>query len=134
MSVAKHTPGPLGSRQIAALRMMNPEWVSSMPGKPAAEDLRVLESLEARGLVCRNFNRWTITDAGRAALAAEEADQPSGGRHSPSSQGAGARQPERRQARGPKPTWRFIDSRLQSLRKKGVLAYDRATGWADEDG
>lgn len=66
-------PLTLGSRQRAVLQMMNPEWVSSVPGKPDAESLRVLESLEARGLVYRNFARWIITDAGRAAAGVPEA-------------------------------------------------------------
>lgn len=28
-----------------------------------------------------------------------------------------------------KPAWRFIDGRLQALRKRGVLRHDRTHGW-----
>lgn len=35
----------------------------------------------------------------------------------------------RGQKRGEKEDWRFLDSRLQALRKKGVIQYVRAVGW-----
>lgn len=29
-----------------------------------------------------------------------------------------------------RPVWRFVDSRLQALRKKGVITYSRSAGWS----
>jgi ribosomal protein S19E (S16A) len=46
--------------------MTNPEWITGAPRD--ARSLRVLESLERRGLVQCRSGRWSITPAGRAAL------------------------------------------------------------------
>lgn len=56
----------LGSDQAYILSMTNPEWITGAPRD--ARSLRVLESLERRGLVQCRSGRWSITPAGRAAL------------------------------------------------------------------
>ncbi|MCA3018816.1 MAG: hypothetical protein ING66_09425 [Rhodocyclaceae bacterium] len=50
--------------QIAVIEMMRPEYMFSSP--PAPGSLNVLQSLERRGLVCRNFQRWHLTNEGKA--------------------------------------------------------------------
>lgn len=60
---------PLGSAQVYILKMVNPEWITM---KPDARSLRVLRSLEDRGLVYVNRGRWYISIAGKEALASIE--------------------------------------------------------------
>jgi hypothetical protein len=62
---------PLGSAQLYVLRMVNPEWITRTPD---ARSVRVLRSLEARGMVYENRGRWYISSAGKEMLAALEQD------------------------------------------------------------
>lgn len=66
---------PLGSAQLYILSMVNPEWITRTPD---ARSVRVLRSLEARGLTYENRGRWYISDAGRRALEAHQAAQTGG--------------------------------------------------------
>lgn len=60
---------PLGTAQRYILKMVNPEWITM---RPDARSVRVLRSLEARGLAYTNRGRWYISNAGKVALAAIE--------------------------------------------------------------
>jgi ribosomal protein S19E (S16A) len=60
----------LGRAQFYVLRMCNPEWPTKHPD---ARSVRVLRTLEARGLVYQNFGRWYITSKGSAILDAADA-------------------------------------------------------------
>lgn len=66
---ARASSRPLGSAQSYILKMVNPEWITM---RPDARSVRVLRSLEARGLVYTNRGRWYISNAGKVALAAIE--------------------------------------------------------------
>jgi hypothetical protein len=66
---------PLGPAQLYVLSMVNPEWITQTPD---ARSVRVLRSLEARGLVYQNRGRWYIAPAGLAALEAQSAAEAGG--------------------------------------------------------
>ena len=56
---------PLGEAQHYVLSMVNPEWPTK---RPANRSIRVLRTLEARGLVYENYGRWYISLAGQKVL------------------------------------------------------------------
>ena len=54
----------LGKRQLAVLEMMKPEWIGSRK-TPDSMSLKILRSLQVRGLVYENFGRWSVTSEGQ---------------------------------------------------------------------
>lgn len=66
MTATQTKQRPLGEAQKYILEMVNPEWPTT---RPDGRSVRVLESLEARGLTYYSNGRWYISDSGRAVLA-----------------------------------------------------------------
>ncbi|WP_371436158.1 hypothetical protein [Polaromonas sp.] len=65
----------LGRIQVAVLSMACPEWPTRSPD---ARSVRVLHTLETRGLAYENRGRWYISAKGRELLVeAEKAENPS---------------------------------------------------------
>lgn len=56
----------LGKIQVAVLSMVCPEWPTRTPD---ARSVRVLQTLETRGLAYENRGRWYISAKGREVLA-----------------------------------------------------------------
>lgn len=56
---------PLGEAQLYILSMVSPEWPTPHPDRRA---VRVLRTLEARGLAYENRGRWYISTAGQKVL------------------------------------------------------------------
>lgn len=56
---------PLGSAQLYVLSMTNPEWITKQPD---SRSVKVLRTLETRGLTYQSYGRWYISLAGKEAL------------------------------------------------------------------
>jgi hypothetical protein len=70
---ARPDPGPLADRYVVA----NIAVLAALDNTPGSEqDRRICAALARRGLVCeQGLDRWFVTDAGHAALAARDARQ-----------------------------------------------------------